>query len=164
MNRPILAAISLLLSTQALADEGYVSFGVGVANSAKRSRGETKVVDLGMRQELYQGIYFQTKLGFYGDGSGDPGRKSSGYGSLGLGMLIDLRPIEMRAGYGVAAITTPDSYLGGRFVQFQGEAYVGVRDHRGNGLGFAYEHISSAGLCTPNKGRDFLVLQLSQQW
>ena len=164
MNKPILAAISLLLSTHAFADETFGSFGVGVFNSAKYSRGEVKVGNLGIRSELYQGIYLQSKVGYFGDGSGDSTRKSSGYGSLGLGMLIDLRPVEMRAGYGIAAITTPDGYLGGRFPQFQGELYLGFRDHRGNGLGFQYEHISSAGLCTPNQGRDFLVLQLSQQW
>lgn len=154
----------LLLSTPSFADEAFFSFGVGTANSAKSGHGEVKVGNLGIREELYQGVYLQYKAGFYGDGSGDPTRHNSAYASFGPGMLIDLRPIEMRAGYGIAAISNPDSYLGGRFPQFQGEGYVGVRDRRGNGIGLQYEHISSAGLCVPNQGRDFLLLQLSQQW
>lgn len=162
--KKFLLIMASMASVTAQADEAFFSFGVGVANSAKHSAGETKVGSIGLRQEIYQGIYWQWKGGFYGDGSGDPTRKGSGYVSAGPGMLIDLKPIEMRAGYGLAAITTPDSYLGGRFPQFQGEIYIGFRDHRGNGIGVQYEHISSAGLVTPNNGRDFMVLQLSQQW
>lgn len=159
-----LLALTALFCTMARADEAFMGFGVGVAGSAKYHTGEVKVGDVGLRDEIYRGIYWQSQVGFFGDGSGDPHRNSSGYVSGGLGMLIDLKPIEMRAGYSIAAITTPDSYLGGRFPQFLGEAYVGVRDHRGNGMGLAYTHISSAGLVTPNQGRDFVILQLSQQW
>lgn len=159
----ILASL-ILLSTLAQADEAFVGFGVGVFNSALYHTGEVKVGQVGYRKDIFNGIYWQAKLGFFGDGSGDPTRNSSLYASTGPGLLIDLKPIEMRAGYGIAAISTPDSYLGGRFPQFQGEFYVGVRDHRGNGMGLQYEHISSAGLVTPNMGRDFLILQLSQQW
>lgn len=162
--KKILTVFAAAISLSAHADETFFSFGVGVANSAKHSSGETKVGNIGIRNEIYQGIYWQWKAGFYGDGSGDPTRKGSGYASVGPGMLIDLRPLELRAGYGIAAITTPDSYLGGRFPQFQGEIYIGLRDRRGNGIGVQYEHISSAGLVTPNQGRDFTVLQLSQQW
>lgn len=159
----IIALLTLICST-AYADETFFSFGVGAANSAKDHTGEVKVGNVGLRKEIYQGIYWQYKVGYFGDGSGDPSRKSSLYASVGPGMLIDLRPVEMRAGYGLAAISTPDSYLGGRFPQFQGELYLGLRDHRGNGIGVQYEHISSAGIVSPNMGRDFMVLQLSQQW
>lgn len=154
----------LLFCSVVQADEGFMSFGVGAFNSAKEHTGEVKAGNLGLREEIYQGIYWQYKLGYWGDGSGDPTRKGSFYASTGPGMLIDLRPLELRAGYGLAAISTPDSYLGGRFPQFNGEIYAGLRDHRGNGIGLQYEHISSAGIVTPNQGRDFMVLQLSQQW
>lgn len=155
--------ISLVLVSHTYADDAFGSFGVGVANSAKNSKGETKVGNLGYREYVAEGIYLQYKGGFYGDGSGDPSRSSSFYASFGPGMLVDLRPVEMRAGYGLAAISAPDSYLGGRFPQFQGEAYFGFRDPKGNGIGLQYEHISSAGFVTPNMGRDFLVLQLSHR-
>lgn len=163
MKNQIIALLALS-SLTAQADEGFFSFGVGEGNSAKQHTGEVKVGSIGIREELYQGIYLQYKLGFFGDGSGDPTRKGSLFGSIGPGMLIDLHPVEIRAGYGLAAISTPDSYLGGSFPQFQGEAYVGFRDYRGNGIGLSYEHISSAGFSTPNQGRDFMVLQLSQKW
>lgn len=156
--------LSSLFALTANADSSFFNFGLGIANSAKTSRGETKVGALGYRSDLFDGIYWQYKVGFYGDGSGDETRKSSAFAFTGPGMLIDFKPIEIRAGWGLGGIATPDSYLGGRFPQFNGEVYLGVRDHRGNGIGLGYEHISSAGLVTPNQGRDFFVLQLSQQW
>lgn len=159
-----LLALTFLAALPCQAEEAFFSFGIGAANSAKEHTGEVKMGNFGLREEIYQGIYLQYKVGYFGDGSGDPTRNSSLYGSVGPGMLIDLRPVEIRAGYGLAAISTPDSYLGGRFPQFQGELYLGLRDHRGNGIGVQYEHISSAGIVTPNQGRDFIVLQLSQQW
>lgn len=159
-----LLGLLLLVSMPVHAEEAFASFGVGVFHSAERSLGETKVGNFGFRQELYQGVYWQFKGGYWGDGSGDPSRNGSAFVSTGPGMTVDLRPVEMRAGYGLAAISSPDSYLGGRFPQFQGEIYLGVRDPRGNGIGLEYDHISSAGLVSPNMGRDFVVLQLSQKW
>lgn len=164
MKNTLILLTLLLAAVSARADEGFASFGLGVFNSAKYSAGEVKVGSVGIREEIHQGIYWQYKLGYFGEGSGDPTRKSSFYASTGPGMLIDLQPVEMRAGYGLAAISNPDSYLGGRFPQFQGEIYLGLRDPKGNGIGVQYEHISSAGIVTPNYGRDFMVLQLSQKW
>jgi hypothetical protein len=164
MKKMILIVLGLLsFSSLSVADEGFMSFGIGVFNSAKKSRGETKVFNMGYRPDLIDGIYWQHKIGFWGDGAHD-GRKSSLYVSTGPGLKVDLAPVEIRAGYGIGAISTPDAYLGGHIPQFQGELYIGLRDRRGNGIGLQYEHISSAGLVMPNKGRDFLVIQLSQKW
>lgn len=156
--------IAMVLSQPCLADESFVSFGIGAFNSAKQSHAETKVANLGYRSEIYDGIFWQWKAGFWGDGSGDSTRKSSFYVSTGPGMLIDLKPVEIRAAWGIGGISTTDSYLGGRFPQFNGEIYIGLRDHRGNGIGVKYEHISSAGLVQPNGGRDFTIVELSQGW
>lgn len=160
----LLIALTTLITASAFADDAFISLGVGAANSAKNSAGEVKIANVGYRRHFGNGFYWQAKLGYFGDGSGDPTRKSSGYASTGPGALIDLHPIEMRIGYGLAAITTPDSYLGARMPQFQGEVYIGVRDPHGKGLGAQYEHISCASFCTPNQGRDFLVIQLSQSF
>lgn len=159
-----LIALIALCSLNSYADEGFMGFGVGVANSAKHSSGEVKVFSLGLREDIFDGIYWQYKLGYWGDGSGDPSRGSSFYASTGPGFLVDLHPVEIRTGWSLAAISSPDSYLGGRFPQFNGELYLGLRDFRGNGIGVQYEHVSSAGIVTPNQGRDFFVLQISQRW
>lgn len=154
----------LFLSNIAFADTMYFGYGLGAFNSAKGSSSETKIGQIGYQADIWDGIYWQAKVGYWGDGSGDQSRRNSAYASMGPGLLIDLKPVEIRSGWSLAFITTPDSYLGGNFPQFNGELYVGLRDKRGNGIGIQLEHISSAGLVTPNEGRDFIVLQISQRW
>lgn len=141
------------------ADETFLGYGLGAFNS-----NDTKVLNLGYREDIWEGIYWQYKGGFWIDTSGGPGRSGSIYLSSGPGLMIDLNPIEIRNGIGLAMITNPDSYLGGPFPQFNEELYIGVRDKKGNGIGIQYEHISSAGIWQPNMGRDFLMIQLSQRW
>jgi Lipid A 3-O-deacylase (PagL) len=149
----------LLFSIIANADEVFLGYGLGVFNNS-----DTRVVNLGYREDIWQGIYWQNKLGFWSDGSGDPNRGSSLYASSGPGLLIDLDPIEIRNGIGLAIISSPDSYLGGIFPEFNENLYVGLRDKRGNGIGVEYEHLSNAGIYSQNMGRDFLEIQLSQRW
>lgn len=163
MNKTLIALLALI-STPALADTMYSGYGLGVFNSAKSSAAEVKVGHIGYLKDLWDGVYWQAKVGYWGDGSGDGSRRNSAYVSTGPGLLIDLGQVEIRSGWGLAAISTPDSYLGGHFPQFNGDLYVGLRDKRGNGIGLQYEHTSSAGLVTPNAGRDFILLQISQSW
>lgn len=162
---PCLALILALISvtTTVRADEGFMGFGVGAFNSAKHGPGEVKTYSLGLRQDLIEGFYWQEKLGLWGQGGNTEGMKSSGYGSTGPGFRVDFTPVEFHAGWSLAGITTPDSYLGGYF-QFQGDLGVTLRDKHGNGIGLCYSHISSAGIEMPNQGRDFFVLELSQRW
>jgi len=162
--RKLLAIALLFCSTISYAGEGFMAFGVGVFSTAKRGYGSVKTFSLGHRIDLMEGIYWQNRLGAWGQGSNPDGMRSGGFGSSGPGLRVDLAPVELYAGYGVAVITTPDSYLGGRFPQFQGEIGVTLRDRGGNGIGLEYQHISSAGLNMPNMGRDFLVFKLSQRW
>jgi hypothetical protein len=154
----------ILFSSVANADSGYFGFGLGAFNSARSSLSEVKAIQFGHQQDIMDGIYWQQKIGYWGDGSGDDTRKNSAYVSTGIGLLVDLRPLEIRNGWGLAVISTPDSFLGGHFPQFNGELYIGLRDKKGNGIGLQYEHLSSAGIVTPNRGRDFYFLQVSQSW
>lgn len=160
----ILFILALIcLNTAAYSDEGFMNFGVGVFNSAKRGAGEVKTYSLGLRQDLIDGFYWEERLGLWGQGSNSEGMKSSGYLSTGLGFKVDLNPVEFHASWGLGGITTPDSMLGGTF-QFNGNIGITLRDRRGNGIGLGYSHLSSAGLEMPNQGRDFGVLELSQKW
>lgn len=152
------------MSNVSFADEVFFGYGVGVFNSAKDSPTEVKVANIGYRADILAGIYWQFKVGYWGDGSGDNSRHNSAYISSGPGIRVDLAPIELRSGWGLAAITNPDSYLGGYFPQFNGELYLGLRDKWGDGLGIKYEHVSSAGLLQPNLGRDFAALEISLRW
>ena len=159
-----LLLILISFSNIALADTAFMNYGLGVAESAIHSKAETKVISLGYREEMWDGIYWQNRVGYWGDGSSGMGRKSSGYAASGLGLEVDLKPVELRSGWSLATITSPDVYLGGVFPQFSGDFSIGVRDSHGNGMAITYFHISSAGLVTPNMGRDFVTLELSQKW
>lgn len=154
----------LFLSSICLADEAFIGYGVGVFNDANDFLGQNKYAYVGYREFLYKGIYWQEKGGFWGEGSPDQSRKSGGWISSGPGLEMDLEPFEMRSGYGLAAITSPDSQLGAVFPQFNGELYLGLRDKKGDGVGFEYDHISCASFCSPNEGRDFVTVQLSIKW
>lgn len=153
----------LLLIPKASADEFSFSYGLGVGESAAHSISETKVLEFSYRQTILDALYWNYEAGGWLDNAGN-GRSSSAFLSAGPGFLVDLKGFEIRNAYGVACITSPDAYLGGAFPQFHGELYAGFRDKTGNGIGFKYNHFSSAGIFSPNIGRDFGLLELSLRW
>lgn len=164
MDKILLGFLILAYSQNLPANELSVGYGLGVFNSAKYSIAETKTANIAYRHFLIPGLFWQARAGFWGDGSGDPSRRSSAYGSTGPGFEVDLSPIEIRSSWSLAYISTPDGYLGARFPQFNDDIYLGVRDKNQTGIGLSYGHLSSAGLVMPNKGRDFLILELSKKW
>jgi len=146
------------------ADEVFVGYGVGIMNDANYYFGQNKYIDVGYRDFIWNGLYWQTKAGYWGEGSPDKGRKAGFWGSTGPGLEVDLHPIEIRSGWGIAAISAPDSQLGGHTPQFNGNLSLGFRDRHGDSIAVEYDHISSAGLVTPNIGRDFILIELSTKW
>lgn len=151
----------LLCSLPSEADELFAGYGLGIFRGADSFFGQTKYADLGYRDFLWNGIYWQSKLGYIGEGSPDLTRKSGGWGSTGFGLESDLNPVELRGGAALAFITTPDSQLGAVFPQFNEDISIGFRDKTNNGIALQYNHISCATFCSPNLGRDFVVLELS---
>lgn len=146
-----------------LGDEIYLGYGLGIGESAVHSFPETKVLDVGYRQQIISTFYWNYEAGGWIDSSGDPTRSSSFFVSTGPGLELWLKPFEIRNSWGIAIISNPDSYLGAAFPQFHGELYLGVRDSSGSGIGIKYNHFSSAGVSNPNIGRDFMLLELSQK-
>jgi hypothetical protein len=161
--RKVVLLLSLLISTVSFADEAFVGMGLGAFNTAKGGPGSVKLGQFGHRLDLIDGFYWQNKVGGWGQGGNAYGMESSGYAASGIGFRVELEPLDFHAGYSLCGITNTDAYLGGHF-QFNGEAYLGLRDRHGNGFGLKYEHISSAGIEMPNQGRDFFILELSQRW
>lgn len=157
-----LTLILVLLSRQASADEVFGAFGLGVFNSAKSEPAEVRDLYIGLRKELPQGTFFEGKVGFWGDSAGN-GRTSSAFVAAGPGLSVDLRPVVIRAGVNLAAISSPDAYLGGVF-QFNETLFLGVKDPTGNSIGFVFDHFSSAGIESPNVGRDTISIQIGQSF
>lgn len=78
-------------------------------------------------------------------------------GSARVGVRVDANHIYATATAGPAYISQTDRYLGGYF-QFTESVSLGLQDNYGS-VGIGYQHISSAGLSKPNKGRDYFFIQ-----
>jgi hypothetical protein len=153
----------LLISNVCFGDEAFIGYGLGIFHDADTFMGQNKYMDVGYRETMWEGLYWQNKLGGWSEAGPDLTRKGGGFYSNGLGLEVDLSPVEVRGGGALALITSPDSQLGGNF-QFNEDFSVGVRDRKGDGIALQYNHLSCGPLCQPNLGRDFLILELSQKW
>lgn len=155
----ILILVTLLMYPLKSLAESFYGYGLGVSQSAKQSRAETKILHLGYRENLLFGIVHQLELGLWADSAGK-GRSSSAFISYSLGVEVDYYGLVLRSVHGPTVISNTDAYLGGYFPQVNTEAYIGLRDKRGNSAGFMYRHISSAGIYKPNIGRDFIQIEV----
>jgi hypothetical protein len=161
MKKYILAFITLFASLNVNASS-FSKYGIGVFNTADYGTASTKVFSLGYVGELFGPFINQVELGLFADSSGHD-RKSSGFGFYSIGTEVNPGYLVIRSLWGVGMITSPDSMLGGNF-QFTQDLLIGVRDNKKNMIGLVYKHISSAGLELPNKGRDFLTIQVEIPW
>lgn len=154
----IIALVLMLCTaaTTAHADDIYLTGALGVFNSGKSSLSETKFANVGYRTDLGW-FKQQAEIGGWVDRAGG-GRSDSAYGAYQLGWEVN-GPCIARIMTGPAWITTPDAYLGGRF-EFKEDIYVGEEDKDGRTIGVKYNHLSSAGIYTPNLGRDLLGIEI----
>lgn len=157
-----MAAAVMLAPSKSHAEE-YLLYGLGIANSAKYSSAETKILSVGWRDKFPLGLTQQVEGGHFFDGVTSEGRLSSWWASYSLGVEVENGPILLRLMIGPEYLASPDAYLGGHF-QFNNDAFVGTRDKTGRSIGIAYKHMSSAGIETPNIGRDFLTFQVAVHW
>jgi hypothetical protein len=159
-----LLILSIILSVNLHADLA-IKYGLGVAQSAKDSNSETKVISIAYQEQIafLEYLIKQYEVGAYIDSRQDLGRRSSGFATASLGVHVNAAGTYCQALWGVGGITNVDSYLGGNF-QFNQDLSVGFRDNNGAMIGVNYKHISSAGLYMPNVGRDFLMIKMSVPW
>ena len=155
--KKLLLALLFLIPSVAHGDS-FFRYGVGVFDSAQYGRAETKSFSLGYEEQWFGPIIRQMEAGLFADEGGN-GRKSSGYANYSIGVEANPGYLVMRSLWGVGAISTPDSMLGGWF-EFNQDLLVGVKDDKGNMIGLDYKHMSSAGIYDPNKGRDFLLVHV----
>lgn len=136
----------------------YIGYGVGVGHSAEHGATETKVLNLGYRDDLFLGLSYQMEVGYFNDIAGN-GRKSSAWVGPSLGVEVNAYPLTLRQMIGPSFLSTTDSYLGGHF-QFNNDLYVGLKDKQDRSIGVNYKHLSSAGIYQPNIGRDLILVQV----
>lgn len=154
-----LLALMLLLSNTANAAEGLLL--KYMVNPTHPSMEKGLAVG---RQTEFSVLEVKTEGGFWIDNTKKPGAKSSAFIQGSLGVEPTAGAFYANVFQGIAAISSPDSVLGGP-VQFVEEAGVGIRDKdKFVGVGIFYKHISSAGIFKPNLGRDFFGIQVFIPW
>lgn len=150
----LILALFLLLAYEvndAIAYDGYVKMGTSAKSSAS-----SKVFGLGIQDTFTKGFIYQAEA----DILSIPEDKTAVTlnGSYRLGVAVDLSSgVFATATTGPGFITQRDSYLGG-YYQFIEDVSIGIKDQF-NLFGVGYQHISSAGLETPNRGRDYFYFK-----
>ena len=151
----------ILFPRQVTASEG--TFFKYMVNADSSKVASQKGLSLGYQDEF---LFLETKweLGLIADNSNRAGAKSSGFGSYSIGVEPHWQSFYINFFQGIAAITCPDTVLGGP-LQFVEDFGFGIRDtKKGTAIGFNYKHISSAGIFQPNQGRDLVGLQIMIPW
>lgn len=147
----------LILSSQVHAD---VVASVGLGKSAFGSSSGTpfeRAASLGYEHSFLNGLFIRPEAGWFMDISGSG--KSSAWAAplVGVRSSSSVGP-SMHLALGPGYLHNPDSFLGGHF-QFSLEGGFALVD-KNFGIGMVWKHLSSAGFNMPNRGRDFIVLQL----
>lgn len=160
--RKFIVTLALLLVPSTVFAGSYGKYGLGVFESAAYSRVAVKTFSLGYEEDWFGPFIHQYEVGMFSDTSGH-GRSSTGFGFMSVGVEVNPGYLVVRSLWGIGAITTPDTMLGGWF-QFTQDLLLGVRDNKGNMIGLDYKHISSAGIYPINRGRDLLTVQVEIPW
>jgi hypothetical protein len=150
----------LLLSTPAYSqDDQYVlDGGIGVFNSGKKSLSETKMLTIGKQEDLWGPLKSRGVVGGWLDNSGG-GKTNSALVAGQIGFEVNRDGLVGGVFSGPCLISSPDVLLGGNF-QFMDDLHLGIQDNENNYFGVMYRHLSSAGLSTPNIGRDIIAIEL----
>jgi len=147
----------IVVVLNAHADDYSFKYGMGIIDEA--ITGEAKIFSLRQEEHAFAMIYSAKEIGLWSDQGSGAGRKSSAFGAFQLGVKPGASTgIYGKAFWGVTLISSKDALLGGN-AQFVSDFGVGIRDS-GSFIGVGYKHISSAGIFLPNKGRDFINLEL----
>lgn len=154
----IVACTVSLLMEDSYADDLVLDGGIGVLNSGKKSLSETKMLTLGIQGDLIGPLKDRAVIGGWLDNSGK-GRTGSAVTSGQLGFEVNSGGLVAGIFTGPALISNPDVLLGGPF-QFMDDLHIGIQDRSGYYIGLMYRHLSSAGIETPNIGRDIVSLEL----
>ena len=163
MRKIIIGAVVMAMLTAKIVLAGtFGQYGLGIFGSAETGRGETKLFSLGYEDDWFGPFIYQYEGGVFAD-QGGGGRSSSGFGNISTGVEVNPGYLLLRSLWGVGGITSPDTQLGGIF-QFNQDLLLGVKDNKGNIIGLDYKHISSAGLESPNRGRDFILIHVEIPW
>jgi len=149
----------LLFATCAYAeDQTILNVGVGNFNAAQGNTPDTKMLSIGMQEDVWDALKMRGTVGGWLDSSGN-GQTGSGFVAVQLGWEVVSGGMVASIFSGPGIISSPDTVLGGPF-QFVSDLHLGIKDRNSNYIGAFYRHISSAGIETPNIGREAFGVEI----
>lgn len=156
----LIAILLAMFATEfSKADDYSVRLGPGVINS--RLSGKSKAFGLRRESELELGFADAYEVGGYTDSRDD--HKAAAMVKAQLGVRPGMEEgLFGKAFVGPCLISVRDKALGGYF-QFCEDVGVGIRDQQ-TFIDVDYQHISSAGLESPNMGRDNIVFEAGMRF
>lgn len=158
MKYPILALLAVLPLSASAADL-FVEAGVGVFSSGVNTLAETKMLEVGFQEDVWGPLVNRYGIGGWIDCAGR-GRGDSAFIADQLGFQVSTPSGLFSSVFtGPTLISQTDTYLGGHF-QLQEDVHFGLMDREGNAMSVFYKHLSSAGIETPNIGRDFIGVEI----
>lgn len=154
------AFILILFSSIAHAkgDEILLDAGLGAFSTEGYSLSQVKFAKIGLQEDLWYSLKQRFNVGGWLDNRGQ-GRTSSAFGGYQIGFDVENDVFEASVFTGPSLISSTDVALGG-ILQFNETVFLGIRDKSGDTIGMAYNHFSSAGLESPNLGKDFMCLEV----
>jgi len=153
--------ILLLFCSISQANDLQIRYGIGIFVPDTKNPTEIILVSLAHQRPFLKDLLVnKIELGAFSDSRSDLGRRSSGYIADSIGLRIQpFQGFYVESLWGLSALSHTDSWLGSHF-QFMQDLGIGFVDSNSSTIGLSYKHISSAGLFLPNKGRDFIVIQI----
>jgi hypothetical protein len=153
----VLAAL-FFCSNWARGDDHSFKYGMGLINGERT--GTIKAFSLRQESHLIYAAHTATEVGLWTDTGRAQGRKGSAFAKGQLGVKPGWTSIGLygKAFWGLQLQSSVDSQLGG-IAQFSQDFGIGIRDESCF-VGVNYTHVSSAGIWKPNKGRDFMGLEM----
>lgn len=148
------------LTSHAKADDYAFKYGMGLED--KSPTGNIKLFSLRQEALWFYAFHYATEGGLWVDNLGN-GRASGAFGKAQMGVKPGAETgVYAKAFWGVQLQSSTDTQLGG-YAQFTQDAGIGIRD-RVSSVELGYTHVSSAGIFSPNLGRDFITLSLGIRW
>jgi hypothetical protein len=154
----VIIAALFFCSNMAKGDDYSFKYGMGLINGERT--GTIKAFSVRQESHFIYALHTAREGGLWTDTGSAQGRRGAvfGKGQLGVKPGWDSVGLYGKAFWGVQLQSSTDSQLGG-LAQFSQDAGIGIRDET-SFVGINYTHVSSAGIFKPNKGRDFLGLEL----
>ena len=153
-----IALFLLLIFSSHLRADVVTSVGIGkAAFGSVQGVPFERAASLGYEHAFSNGLFIRPEAGWFMDNSGRGVSSPWGAPLIGVRSQSAVGP-SLHFAMGPGYLHNPDSILGGHF-QFSLEGGASLVD-RNFGLGVVWKHLSSAGINMPNRGRDFIALQV----